>query len=413
MLYCQVSLVITSCHMISLTKLFAMIHPSVCIDRGTFVDAQDTVTLEKPEDHSFHCLLDVSKCVDSGYVVLTDKNEDTGMHCLGYRLDDTQAVLDAGFAAGQEGYCTGCTGDESKPEYGFRATVKGTVKELGDGSDGPSGTPVLENIEVLDESEECEQTIVNPVCMDPPEEPEEPDNGILEVGDKVCWVGYIMDQFCINRGTFLDKPDITTLEEPERHSFHCLLDVPDCKGSGYAVLGDKVEDTGLHCLGYRLDETQTVLDAGLAAGQKGYCEDCTGGSDKLEYGYKATVKGTVKALGDGKDGLSGAPILEDIEVLDDSVGCEKVIIPPLCPGGISTNIDAAEKPVARDCTSQLCEEQLAPDYLLRYQINVPSETTVEVCDGCTISMELEYLGDAWVSIAFSNDGLMIGAEAVM
>ena len=58
----------------------------------------DSVTLAEPENHSFHCLLDVPRCSESGYVILTDKDPNTGMHCIGARLDDTQALLSAGFA---------------------------------------------------------------------------------------------------------------------------------------------------------------------------------------------------------------------------------------------------------------------------------------------------------------------------
>ena len=61
----------------------------------------------------------------------------------------------------------------------------------------------------------------------------------------------------------------------------------------------------------------------------------------------------------------------------------------------------------------MCEYQLSENYLLKYQINVPSDTTLEVCEVCNISMEAVYEGEAWVSIAFSTDGLMIGSEAVM
>ena len=125
------------------------------------------MTLKNPELHSFHCLLDVGLCKDSGYLVLTDTKDDNDMHCLGYRLSETQTVLDAGLPAGRYSStgCTDCTGDDTKPEFGYRATVRGTIKELGDGSDGVEGTPVIENIEVLDESVECETDTVEPVCM--------------------------------------------------------------------------------------------------------------------------------------------------------------------------------------------------------------------------------------------------------
>ena len=47
----------------------------------------------------------------------------------------------------------------------------------------------------------------------------------LKIGDVVCVTGYIMDHFCIERGTLLDNPSTETLKNPEEHSFHCLLDV--------------------------------------------------------------------------------------------------------------------------------------------------------------------------------------------
>jgi hypothetical protein len=68
---------------------------------------------------------------------------------------------------------------------------------------------------------------------------------------------------------------------------------------------------------------------------------------------------------------------------------------------------------SKDCTKEMCESQLSDDFLLKYKINVPSDTTLELCDKCTISMEAIYDGEAWLSIAVGTDGLMIGSEAVM
>ena len=68
---------------------------------------------------------------------------------------------------------------------------------------------------------------------------------------------------------------------------------------------------------------------------------------------------------------------------------------------------------AKDCTKEFCDFELDPDYLLKYRLNVPEDASVAVCTGCTVSMELIHEGEAWVSIAFSNDGKMIGGEAVM
>ena len=131
----------------------------------------------------------------------------------------------------------------------------------------------------------------------------------ISVGDEVCITSYIIDNFCIERGTFLDNPSLNTLENPEEHSFHCLLDVDVCQEGGYQVIGDKNPDSGMHCLGFRLDDTDTVLSAGQAAGQEGYCTTCTGDASAPEYGWLATVKGTVSELGDGSSGVTGTPIL--------------------------------------------------------------------------------------------------------
>ena len=91
-----------------------------------------------------------------------------------------------------------------------------------------------------------------------------------------------MDIFCIDLGVLLDNRQITTLEEPENHSFHCLFDESRCYNSGFVVLGEKDPETSLHCLGLRLEETNVVIDAGRAAGSSEKsnthitCRTCTG-----------------------------------------------------------------------------------------------------------------------------------------
>jgi hypothetical protein len=37
--------------------------------------------------------------------------------------------------------------------------------------------------------------------------------------------GFVMDTFCIERGTLLDKPNVVTLEGPGEHSFHWYVSV--------------------------------------------------------------------------------------------------------------------------------------------------------------------------------------------
>ena len=116
------------------------------------------------------------------------------MHCLGFRLDDTDAVVAAGQAYGQQGYCTTCTGDATAPEYGWLATIKGTVSELGDGSTGVTGTPVLTNIQILSSDEMCPTTTIPPLCMEtaPAPTPAISTGEDLKVGDEVCITSYVV-----------------------------------------------------------------------------------------------------------------------------------------------------------------------------------------------------------------------------
>ncbi|KAL7537848.1 hypothetical protein ACHAWF_005918 [Thalassiosira exigua] len=245
--------------------------------------------------------------------------------------------------------------------------------------------------------------------------------GALQVGDEVCVTNYIMDQYCLNLGHFLDNSSAITLQSPELHSFHCLLDVPLCRNSGYVVLTDKNAETGMHCIGYRLDDTDAVVEAGSAAGQKGYCSICTGDESKPEYGFRATVKGVVKELGDGSSGITGAPILENITVVDESVEkCSTAAADPVCMAPevsgtpeATPATDPEPLPAKVDCSKQFCTQVLDEAYKMRYKINVPADTTEKMCNGCTISMEVTYEGEAWVSIGFSKTGQMVGSEAVM
>ena len=217
----------------------------------------------------------------------------------------------------------------------------------------------------------------------------------------------------------MDNPTVITLEHPEEHSYHCAFDVDACTESGYVVLTDKNEETGMHCLGFRLDDSEAIIAAGRAKGAQGFCQSCTGAQGSPEYGYRATIQGMVKELGDGTAGVSGAPLLEVTAVLDDSEVCETTaVVYPVCmaPATIApTPANAPEVDVdeAVDAPVDTPIYQLSDDLQLIYQINVPSDTTYEICDGCTISMEAIYDGEAWVAIAVSTDGLMIGSEAVM
>ena len=52
-----------------------------------------------------------------------------------------------------------------------------------------------------------------------------------------------------NRGTLLDNPSAETLENPERHTVHCLIDVGICNGSPFHILTDPRPDNAPNAYG--------------------------------------------------------------------------------------------------------------------------------------------------------------------
>eukprot|EP00550_Attheya_septentrionalis_P008207 CAMPEP_0198297912 /NCGR_PEP_ID=MMETSP1449-20131203/38846_1 /TAXON_ID=420275 /ORGANISM="Attheya septentrionalis, Strain CCMP2084" /LENGTH=403 /DNA_ID=CAMNT_0043999017 /DNA_START=153 /DNA_END=1364 /DNA_ORIENTATION=+ len=138
----------------------------------------------------------------------------------------------------------------------------------------------------------------------------------LEVGDNVCIEGFIMDLFCINRGTLLDAPSVQTLRNPEKHSVHCLVDVSQCRRSGYNLLLDPQEPGGLYARLFQLDSggNEMVLTEARAIGD---CSTCMAQGTQ-EFGYRATIKGTVTDMGSS----STPATLETLAVLPVGSSCQ-------------------------------------------------------------------------------------------
>ncbi|KAL7460299.1 hypothetical protein ACHAXS_000765, partial [Conticribra weissflogii] len=78
-------------------------------------------------------------------------------------------------------------------------------------------------------------------------------------------------------------------------------------------------------------------------------------------------------------------------------------------GAENTSVNGNREP----CTVDFCENILKNTYLLRYKINIPDGQTVNSCEGCSITMELTYEGEAWIAIAFTKTREMVGSEAVI
>ena len=112
----------------------------------------------------------------------------------------------------------------------------------------------------------------------------------LEVGDQLCIQGFIMDYFCIKSVNMIDNGR-ATLEEPETHSVHCLVDVGICLNSAFEVLISSTEGSTQYSRGYRLDDDSKsdIIDLARSVGS---CSTCVNGYDSsmLSKGFKAVMK---------------------------------------------------------------------------------------------------------------------------
>jgi len=133
---------------------------------------------------------------------------------------------------------------------------------------------------------------------------------LVAYAQDVCIVGYVMDTYCINRGTLLDNPSVKTLEEPDRHSVHCLVDVEQCFKSGFEVLADpEISGETDYCRAWQLDGNGNDMVIQLAR-EIGSCSTCNS-SGTLKEGFRATILGNA----------NGGRNLQVTEVLPASVGC--------------------------------------------------------------------------------------------
>ena len=108
---------------------------------------------------------------------------------------------------------------------------------------------------------------------------------------EVCVEGFVMDKFCIDRGTLLDNPTVKTLENPEKHSVHCLVDVSVCYKSGFNILLPNPSGSPAYAIAVRLDGVgnQKVLEVARA---NGVCSTC-GSGGTITKGLRGTFFGTI------------------------------------------------------------------------------------------------------------------------
>ena len=107
-----------------------------------------------------------------------------------------------------------------------------------------------------------------------------------------------MDLFCINRGTLLDNPSVRTLENPELHSVHCLIDVNQCVTSSFEILMDPPSgsiDQLLYNRGWRLDEESKQKSIELAQ-NVGSCSTCQENDMNHVQGFRIVMNATITNL---------------------------------------------------------------------------------------------------------------------
>eukprot|EP00606_Chrysophyceae_sp_TOSAG23-5_P000064 GSChrysophyteH2.ASY1.ANO1.230.1 assembled CDS len=141
---------------------------------------------------------------------------------------------------------------------------------------------------------------------------------------------YVVDSYCIDRGTLLDDPSVVTLQNPAAHSIHCLVDVAACRASGYELLSPPAAGSNTYCRAFTLDEAgnDLVVDYARSVGE---CHSCSGaGSQKADF--QVTVTGTVSS----DAATTTKPLLSVTSVQSASVGC---------PSGASV-----PSPESLDCT---------------------------------------------------------------
>lgn len=257
-----------------------------CLDAGTFLD-NGLHSLELPDRHTVHCLIDPAVCVESPFEVLLPPENGLKEYQRGYLLDD--ASKEQAIALAKEvGVCDKCDGTGTIVE-GFQARLDATV--LNHERDLETGAGALISVSNIDAIYPTSAPLP-PVVL-----------SALEVGSEVLYEGYVLDQFCIQQGVFLDQPDLVALEHPDKHTVHCLIDAPPCIATPFEILSDPAEGETEWGRAFVLDEASKDAVVALAKTIGGpSCTECNG-EGHLRAGFRVRVEGSVTALADDATGV--------------------------------------------------------------------------------------------------------------
>lgn len=149
------------------------------------------------------------------------------------------------------------------------------------------------------------------------------------IGESVCFVGFVMDKYCLGRNSLLDNPQIQPLINPEQHTVHCLVDPGMCWRSGFEILADPTPGKTNYCRAFELDSRGNALVLALARSTSTGCSSCTGPPSAQTAGFRVTVRGTITKS-------TSPPTLAVSYVQLGSVGCPEGATKPtdlLCTAG--------------------------------------------------------------------------------
>jgi len=140
----------------------------------------------------------------------------------------------------------------------------------------------------------------------------------------VCATGFVMDTFCIERGTLLDDPAARSLidgQGPQMHSYHCLVDVPQCLEGGFEMLEAPLAGSDTYCRILRFEANEMMRNFFRARGRAGAgCSTCTGTEADEIRGPSATVYGTISDESSSPPTLTVTMIRPPSEPCDPSLG---------------------------------------------------------------------------------------------
>lgn len=140
----------------------------------------------------------------------------------------------------------------------------------------------------------------------------------VAIGNEICVTGYVMDFFCIQRGTLFDNRRVETLSPngPSSHSVHCLIEVPSCVKSPFEILVPLEDGSGNFGRAWRIEDNIDVVTHVKKVGSCSTCDNKYQG--EISNGYRATFKAEVLDLGSG----STPPLIKVTSVQDYEVGCD-------------------------------------------------------------------------------------------